>query len=313
MTPMGPPMELYRIDPRIDLPRLREFLTTSDPDDYLLEGIEDWIGEDRLLVGREHGSWVAFGRLHDLGNSEGWVSGLRVAASRRGQGLGRRFLERILDEARGQSLTALRAVIEDRNTVSRRLFDRSGFRSVAELTLRRGLAQKGGTRPLRRGTTEDRLPGPIGWVPGATGRVDVLPGSDGGRFGRWRPSLVERFAREQKLYVGAGLAVAVQQDWWAHPRTLWVNPLVGETTTLVRALGALADSLHHEEWQAFLPSSDALRAEYDRCGTLLHPHWGEHVQLYERIDPGEPPVEGLRATSTSGARPPVARGGGPPP
>ena len=110
-------------------------------------------------------------------------------------------------------------------------------------------------------------------------------GDDGGRFGRWRPALVERWAREGKLYVGKGMAVAVQPDWWRGPRTLWVNPLQGDLSALAPALGALTHALNHEEWQAFLPSGEDWRAQYDRVGLQRHESWGDRVHLFELIEP----------------------------
>jgi len=127
--------------------------------------------------------------------------------------------------------------------------------------------------------------GPVGWLPRATGYVDVLPGEDGGRFGRWRRSLVERWTREGKLYVAEGVAVAVQVDWWTSPRTLWANPLQGEVGELVDAVSTLAASLGHEEWQAFLPSSEALRRDYARLGLVPHPAWGDRLRIFEWNDP----------------------------
>lgn len=276
-------MEFRLLDPATDSSLLRDFLTASDPEDYLLEELPEWVREGRLWAGIESGTMVSFARLHDLGEGEGWVSGMRVVPSRRRTGLGRQLLEQVERDAQALGLTALRAVIEDGNVASRGLFTGQGFRSVAELTLRRGLAGTGRGAALVRADPGTPLGGPVEWVAGSTGRVDLLPGSDGGRFGRWRPALVDRWLRERKLYVGPEVVVAVQPDWWRSPRTLWANPLRGEPGTLVSTLTRLTRSLDHEEWQAFLPSTDALREEYDRMGLLRHPFWGDRLQLYEWV------------------------------
>jgi hypothetical protein len=228
------------------------------------------------------GEWVAFGRLHDLGDSEGWISGLRVDPPRRGRGIGSQLLAELLADAGDIGVTTLRAVIEDSNLASRRLFARFGFRSVALLTLGRGLARAGPAGVLRRASAGEGLDGPPGWLPSLSDRVDLLPGMEGGRFGRWRPSLVARWAAEGKLFLGRGLAVAVQVDWWENPRTLWANPLLGSPGSLLAALGSLTRDLEHEEWQAFLPFSESAFAEYRNSGILPHPSWGNRVQLYER-------------------------------
>jgi len=276
-------MELHRIDLSRDIPHLRRFLAGADPGDYLLEGLEEWVHTGRSWVGVVEGDWVAFGRLHDLGGAEGWISGLRVDPARRGHGIGSELLAKLLSDARELGVTALRAVIEDPNIPSRRLFARFGFRSVAPMTLGRGLARAGPAGLLRRASAGEGLDGPVGWLPSLSDRVDLLPGEEGGRFGRWQPWLAARWATEGKLFLGPGLAVAVQVDWWEDPRTLWANPLRGTPGSLFAALGSLTRELEHEEWQAFLPSSESARAEYATCGILPHPSWGDRVQLYERL------------------------------
>jgi GNAT superfamily N-acetyltransferase len=277
-------MDLRRIDPEHEVGRLREFLSESDPHDYLLEDIDEWIREGRLWAGVEGGSWVAFGRLHDLGRGEGWVSGLRVQLSRRGQGLGGKFLTGLLSDARSIGLTELRAVIEDGNLSSRRLFARLGFRPIFEMALRRAKAGPIGAGPLRPALAGEGLDGPIGWLPSRTGRVDLLPGTDGGRFGRWDPHILDRWIKEGKLYLGRELAAAVQVDWLREPRTMWVNPLQGEPGSLIPAIASLAKTLGKDEWQAYLPSTGDLRRVYANLGLSPHPHWGDRIHLYERIE-----------------------------
>ena len=282
-------MELHLVDPAREADAVRRFLVESDPNDYLLEGLPEWIHEGWLWAGTEQGEWVAFGRLHDLGNHEGWVSGLRVAARCRGRGVGTAFLGALLADGRARGLGELRAVIEDPNIASRRLFARLGFAPVFELTLRRGRAGTSGATPLRPAGPGDDLGGSVEWLARDSGLVDLMPGSDGGRFGRWRPELVGRWAREQKLYLGPGMAAAVQVDWWTEPRTLWVSFLRGATEELVPAVASLARSLDHAEWQTFLPFGADRRAEYESLGLTRHPFWGDRVHLFERTDPENAP------------------------
>jgi GNAT superfamily N-acetyltransferase len=277
-------MNMHRLDSEHELERLREFLSESDPRDYLLDDMEDWARDGRLWVGVEGGRWVAFGRIHDLGRGEGWVSGLRVGLSERGQGRGGQLLSGLLSDARSLGLTELRAVIEDGNQPSRRLFDRHGFRPVFEMALRHAVAISGGAGALRPARPGDRLAGPVGWVPALSGRVDLLPGSEGGRFGRWDPAILGRWITEGKLYLGPGLAAAVQVDWLREPRTMWVNPLQGEPVSLFPAVASLAKTLGQEEWQTFLPSSERLRQVYADLGLSPHASWGDRIHLYERTE-----------------------------
>lgn len=284
-------MEWRLVDPRRDRNRVREFLTSADPNDYLLDELDSWVQDGRLWAGDDAGHWVAFGRLHDLGNSEGWVSGVRVDPARRQQGVGRALIEHLKADARHIGVSHLRAVIEDPNTASRRLFARCGFEAVLPLTLRCAPARHSSTPlTLHLAGADAVVEEPVGWVPGLSGFVDLLPGSDGGRFGLWNPALPSKWQREGKLYVGPGLAVAVQLDWWRDPRTLWVNPLRGDPKTLLPQLDRLAWELRHEEWQGFLPSTDPLRAQYEALGTRPHPYWGDRVQLYQWTVPAPPTV-----------------------
>ena len=285
-------MEIHRLDREHELERLREFLSETDPRDYLLEDIDEWTREGRLSVGVDEGSWVAFGRVHDLGHGEGWVSGLRVDRSRRRQGIGSWLLSGMLSDARSMGLTEFRAVIEDKNLASRRLFERHGFLPTFAMTLRGARAGTAGTGPLRLARTGDRLDGPIEWVPSLAGRVDLLPGEEGGRFGRWDPSIVDRWIQEGKLFLGPRLAVAIQVDWLREPRTMWVTPLRGEAGALLPAIGVLAKTLGQDAWQAFLPSTDHLRQVYADLGLRPHPFWGDCVHLYEQADATSASPEG---------------------
>jgi len=277
-------MELRRIDPEVDLARVREFLAASDPQDYLLDDIDSWIHEGRLWAGLEGQSWVAFGRFHDLGHGDGWLSGLRVALSRRGQGLGSEFLAGLLADARSIDVTEVRAVIEDGNQASRRVFAKLGFRSTVEMTLRCAPAGSDPTKALHPASSGEELDGPIEWLPYRTGLVDLLPGADGGRLGHWYPWLLDRWVKEGKLYVGHGMAVAVQADWQRGPSTMWVNPLRGEAASLFPAVSSLAKSLGQEQWMTYLPSTEELRRQYADLGMVPHPHWGDRIHLYERTE-----------------------------
>ena len=279
-------MELQRIVPSRDLEQLRSFLSSSDPQDYLLDDLPMWIQEGTLWAGLESGEWVAFGRVHDLGDRAAWVSGLRVRSVDRGRGLGGQFLSAVLAEARTTGLREFRAVIEATNDASRRLFASQGFRSVLEMTLRCGAAIPGDAPALRRARVGEVEVGAVGWIPSSSGRADLLPGTDGGRFGRWSPNLLERWTREGKLYLAPGLAVAVQVDWLRDPLTMWVNPLKGAPDALIPAVGRLARQLGQERWQSYLPSTEELRDEYRRLGLTPHPHWGDRVHLYERVEGG---------------------------
>ncbi len=275
-------MEVGRVDPEHDLTPLRSFLSESDPHDYLLDGIEEWIRREGLWVGREAGERVAFCRLEDLGDGQAWVGGVRVRATLRGRGLGRRFLAAVIAAAESEGVREFRAVIEDENLASRRLFQRAAFEPLLALTLRVGDTDLPGPSLLARAPAVARFRGPLEWVTGASGRIDLLSGAEGGRFGRWNPAVVERWAREGKLFVGPGLAAGVVTHWQDDPPVMWAVPLQGEPTSLLPALASLGRELGQSSWQAFLPSTEPLRQEYRRLGLRPHALWGDRVHLYER-------------------------------
>ena len=281
-APAHDQVTFHRIDPARDGERVRQFLSSIDPEDYLLDELSEWIQDGRFWAVVEKGSWVAFGRLHDLGDGQGWLSGARVVTELRGEGLGAILIEKIIADATSIGVGALRMVIEDENVASRRLAVRNGFRAVFPLTVRVGGTRRTPAVRWHCAASQEGPDGSVGWLPAAARLVDLLPGSDGGRFGAWRASVVRRWAIEGKLYLGPGLAVGVQTDWRTNPRTLWASPLRGDPGSLLPALGELTLSLGHEEWQAFLPSTEELRTEYDRNGVKSNPHWGDRAQLYER-------------------------------
>ncbi len=277
-------MQLRAFDPAREAETLRRFLIEEDPEDYLLEDFDAWAWAPGIVVATDGDRLVGLGRLTELSPPEGWISGLRVVRRRRGEGIGRALLQELLDRAGDRGPPVLRAIIEDKNRVSRRLFTRLGFRAVAALTLRHGIASapEPGAAALAPISDATRLPA-VEWVGARSGLVDLVPGRDVGRFGRWRPELYPRWAAEGKLYAGAELVVAVQLRWRRDPPTVWISPLVGAPERLIPALGRLAGDLGRTAWDGYLPGDEALRPLYDRLGARALPEWGDRVALYERV------------------------------
>ncbi len=277
-------MPVRAFHPSHEAETLRRFLIEEDPEDYLLEDFDAWARTPGIVVATDEDRLVGLGRLTQLSPQEGWISGLRVARRRRGEGLGRALLQELLDRASDVAPLVLRAIIEDKNRVSRRLFTSLGFRPVAALTLRHGIASapEPGAAVLVRIPDATRLP-PVEWVVTRHGLVDLLPDWDVGRFVRWRPEFYARWAAEGKLYAGAALVAAVQLRWRRNPPTIWISPLVGAPPRLIPALGHLAGDLGVTAWDGYLPGEETLRPLYDRLGARTLPEWGNRVALYERV------------------------------
>ncbi len=277
-------MPVRAFDPSREAETLRRFLIEEDPEDYLLEDFDAWAWTPGIIVATEGDRLVGLGRLTQLSPQEGWVSGFRVVRRRRGEGLGRALLRELLERARDAGPLVLRAIIEDKNRVSRRLFTSLGFRPVAALTLRHGIASapEPGAAALVRISDATLLP-PVEWVGVRHGVVDLLPDRDVGRFGPWRPELYARWAAEGKLYAGADLVVAVQLRWRKNPPTVWISPLVGAPQRLIPALGHLAGDLGGTAWDGYFPGDETVRPLYDRLGARALPEWGDRVALYERV------------------------------
>jgi len=278
-------MQLRRFEPESDAGALRRFLVRGDPEDYLLADLDAWTRVGRGWVGVDGDEWVAFGRLEELGRLEGWISAMRVDPGRQRSGLGKQLLGGLLADAASLGLQSLRAVIEDRNEPSRRLFGALGFHESIPLSLRQGLAVGTGSPSLRAARSSEVPTEVPYWAQLNSGLIDLLPGDGGGRFGTWHRSLASGWASEGKLFAAEELAVAVRPDWGTDPRTLWVVPVSGAPERLFPALGGLCQTLGHEAWLGFLPGAEEFRHRLDRSGSAAYPAWGAHVHLFEREVP----------------------------
>jgi GNAT superfamily N-acetyltransferase len=261
---------------------LRAFLAEADAADYLLEEFDDWSREAAVYVGLHEGSIVALGRIHDLGEGDAWVSGVRVHPDLRRQGFGRKLVQELLDLAAARGCRTARAVTEDENAASRRLFGRLGFRPTAPLTLREGPARPpDADDPAIELAVTDELPGRPGWFPGEFGVCDVIPHDHAGFFGAWRSALLGRWVGERKLWIGSDLAIVVLRDWIASPSTIWAQPLAGSADSVLSAFSVVAHRLGAEAWQAFLPADGDRPARYDALGAAPHATWGCRAHLFE--------------------------------
>jgi GNAT superfamily N-acetyltransferase len=65
----------------------------------------------------------------------GWCAGLGVVPARRGQGLGRRLFDALVERARGGGLLRLSLEVLVRNTTARRIYEEAGMRVTRDLLI----------------------------------------------------------------------------------------------------------------------------------------------------------------------------------
>jgi GNAT superfamily N-acetyltransferase len=117
----------------------RGLIRAQDLDELLGPG-------DRVLVGRIGGRPVAVGAVRALEPGVGEIKRMYVVPDLRGQGLGRRVLGALEDEAREMGLARLRLDTGDRQTAAIELYRSAGYRPIdayndsADLWFERDLA-----------------------------------------------------------------------------------------------------------------------------------------------------------------------------
>lgn len=109
--------------------------TFGDEGDYIADVWDDWLAarDGALLVGVSAGQPVALSHVLLTAPDEAWIEGVRVAPDLRRQGVGRVMISRSLVRARELGATTARMFTHSTNEASQRLFERFGFRKVAEL------------------------------------------------------------------------------------------------------------------------------------------------------------------------------------
>lgn len=109
--------------------------TFGDEGDYIADVWDEWLAarNGALLVGVVAGQPVALSHVLLTSPDEAWIEGVRVAPGMRRQGVGRVIISRSLVRARELGATSARMFTHSTNEASQRLFERFGFRKVAEL------------------------------------------------------------------------------------------------------------------------------------------------------------------------------------
>ena len=109
--------------------------TFGDEGDYIADVWDDWLAarDGALLVGVMAGQPVALSHVLLTAPDEAWIEGVRVAPDLRRQGVGRVMISRSLVRARELGASTARMFTHSTNEASQRLFERFGFRKVAEL------------------------------------------------------------------------------------------------------------------------------------------------------------------------------------
>lgn len=110
--------------------------------------VEDWefmLGLGRGWAARQDGALVGAGLCWTFGETAGALGLLCVARAQQGQGLGRRLLDRLLDELAG------RQIVLFATKAGARLYEARGFRACGQIRQQQGAAFQPRLMPLRPG------------------------------------------------------------------------------------------------------------------------------------------------------------------
>jgi len=234
--------------------------------DYIPRVFDSWISDAgaSFQAAEIEGEVVGVQRLRPYASGLVWYEGLRVAATRRRQGIARAMLAAAIGEAREQGFRQMR--LATRDLPAMRLFDSAGFGRLVEMKWWRGLRVEGG-EPARIPDAADarKLWPAMSSSPGFELYAGICPDMNGARD--LDPDELERLARSGLIRLGpGGRAIALLREPWG--KNVAVSVLAGRG-------GALRELLM------------ALRFEADADGL-------NHVTV--NLPPGHPAVEDLKAT-----------------
>lgn len=94
----------------------------------------DGIDLSASWVAKEGGRVVGVGMLAQRG-ARGWIGGLGVVPSHRGQGIGRGIMDALIQSGHTRNLTEIWLEVISVNHPARRLYDQLGFASIRELAI----------------------------------------------------------------------------------------------------------------------------------------------------------------------------------
>jgi GNAT superfamily N-acetyltransferase len=242
---------------------------TWDWGDYLPQVWDDWLSapSGRLLVATLEGRPVAVQHLRMMSAEEGWLEGMRVDPSVRGQGIGGVLGARGQAEARALWARVVRLANHSDNQVAQHLIASGQFEQVGTFVVYEAPAEPLDEVELPTPATSADLPDMLGLL----GRSSVFPALGGLVYHQWagraldEALLDERLAGGQVLALRQGgelLACAVCQPQEAGEPTLEVGYLDGTTEGIGRlayGLRAWAAGQGLAEVQVTIPDQLMLR------------------------------------------------------
>lgn len=253
--------------------------TTWADGDYIPVVWDQWLADAKgaLLVAEVAGEPVALGHLAMVNADEGWIEGIRVAESARGNGIGGGMVRALVAAARERHATVARSFTEEANAVARALFVRQGFSLVAELVRYTGepLAEAPDALSVVRTPGPDDLPRLWDWLE----QSNLTPMNGGLTFSFWAGQAMTESLLAAALAAGevttledfgavAALSVAAPYEV-AGDRYLEVRYIDGQADGLSRLGQALRARAHTQglaRVELWLPDALILRDAMDGAG-----------------------------------------------
>lgn len=262
------------------------------PDDYVLRYLPEMIRGREVVVVKTGGRVVAMAGVTECADRALWIGQMRAHPRFRRRGFARAILEDAANRARREHRPALRLWTSERNTVSRQLFETTGFREIGRFTrvqapaIRSG---RGGRRGLkvehravegRRGPPRDAAAAGVypGWLRSAMRRAGHRYIAYWWHFVPLSRPLLTAIARRGELVEADGVGLLM----WEEPGdpAAYATILVGGRRALLTARLA-AGVRARRRVELFLPNDRRILHWAREAGYSPAP-WGRHAVLYER-------------------------------
>lgn len=252
--------------------------------DYVADRWDGWLaaGDSLMVVASTGDRAVAMARAQLLSENELWLQAARVHPDHRGQGLGGRMNEHLLEWGKESGARIARLLIEDWNEPAQRQVTKSGYRRVAswvfaerDISLHdpaptgNGGKRVPGDERLKHAPSAEAGPAYMAWS------TSELSRAGRGLIGlewQWRTFVVDDLfaaAKDRSLLASpSGWAiVAFREDGMAVP---WFMATPDDTARLVRAILDRAIETGSDHLSVWSPVTDDVTYALERIGCRLH-------------------------------------------
>ncbi|MGQ0849412.1 MAG: GNAT family N-acetyltransferase [Actinomycetota bacterium] len=268
---------------------------TFDWGDYVPDEYLNWLDQpdgEALVAVDGNDSPVAVVHVRMMSGKEAWLSGARVHADHRRQGVGSQLNHYGVDWATRRGAAVIRLSTEENNYVAQAQVAKLGYRRIARFVMvsrsfaTQGVESNGGRRlagPERfdLAPAAEAEPGFMVWSVGSLARTGHgLYGADGWSFRRLTAADLVEAARQRSLWTCPSGWAVVDEDH----HELWVSLLIttpDDAHRAVRALIDLAEEKGATRLMAMIPRVGWLEtALIEERMELRHPHF-----VYEKVVP----------------------------